>query len=94
MATKPKTKRHASALKAHRQSLKKKAYNYQVRNEVRTLTSRAIKALQEKKWEDAKNAVQTAQSAWQRAARRGIFSRNAASRRISLLTHRLSLLQK
>ncbi len=94
MATPKKTMRHASALKAHRQSLAHRLKNTQIRSRVRTLTNKAIKDLQEKKLDAAKASFRVAQSAWQKAAKHGVFSKNAAARKISSLSSRLAALTK
>ena len=91
---KKKTMRHASALKAHRKSLARRIDNYHVRNRVRTLTKSALKEIQTKNAEAAKTAFKNAQSAWQKAAQRGIFSRNAAARQISRMASQLATLVK
>ena len=91
---KGKTTRHASALKAHRQSLVRKEQNYQVRSRVRTLTQKVLKSIQEKNIEAAQADFEVAQSAWQKAAQRGIFSKNAASRKISKIASQLAILAK
>lgn len=93
MATK-KIMRHASGLKAHRQSLKRQAQNYQVRSRVRTLTNGVLKAIGEKNIELAKKGFLEAQSAWKKAANKGVFHENAASRTISRLASRLAVLAK
>jgi small subunit ribosomal protein S20 len=94
MANGTKVMRHASALKAHRQSLVRKARNYQVRNRVRTLTSRVLKDIAEKNLEAAQVSFKVAQSAWQKASKTGVFDRNAASRKISRLASKIASLKK
>lgn len=91
---KGKVKRHASALKAKRQALARKAHNYQVRSRVRTLTGKVLKEIAAKNADAAKAAFRVAQSAWQKAAKRGIFPKAAASRKISALASRISALSK
>jgi small subunit ribosomal protein S20 len=87
---KKKTMRHASALKAHRQSLDRRDQNFQIRNRVRTLTAKVLNAIKEKNATAAKENFIIAQSAWKKAANKGIFHRNAASRNISKLSSRLA----
>jgi small subunit ribosomal protein S20 len=86
---KPKTMRHASALKAHRKSLVREAQNFKVRSKVRTLTSSVLKAIQDKNLDVAKTRFSEAQSAWQKAAKRGIFHANVAARKIAHMSSRL-----
>ena len=85
MANPKKVVRHASALKAKRQALARQAQNYKVRARVRTLTINVHKAIQEKSLEKAKAAFKIAQSAWQKAAKVGIFHKNAAARKVSIM---------
>lgn len=89
-----KTMRHKSALKAHRQSLDRRAANTAVRSRVRTLTTKVLKDIQAKNVDGAKASFKAAQAAWQKAAKRGVFARNAASRRISRLASRIAALAK
>ena len=86
--------RHASGRKALRQSEARRAQNTSVRNRVRTLTSSVLKEIEAKNLDGAKAKFIAAQSAWQKAARRGIVTANAASRKISRLAARLATLAK
>ena len=90
---KGKTMRHASALKAHRQSLARKAKNIQVRNRVRTLTNRVMKAISDKNIDAAKDSFKVAQAAWQKAAKTGIFTKHAAARKVSRMASRIASLK-
>ncbi len=94
MAAKKKTMRHASALKAHRQSLAHKAQNYKVRSRLRTLISNVLKAIKDKNKEAAKASFVLAQSAWNKAGHRNIVHKNAAKNRISRLSSQLAALAK
>ena len=86
--------RHASGLKAHRKSLARKEQNFKIRSTVRTLSKSVLKAVSEKNADAAKTAFREAQAAWQKAAKRGIFHKNAASRSISRLASRVAALAK
>lgn len=89
---KGKSKRHASALKAHRKSLIRKDFNYQVRNKVRTLTAKVVKEINAKNKEAAITSFKLAQSAWQKAAKTGIFNKSTASRKIGGLASKIAAL--
>ena len=89
---KGKSKRHASALKAHRKSLIRKDFNYQVRNRVRTLTSKVLKDIAAKNKTAATASFKIAQSAWQKAAKTGIFNKSTAARKIGGLASKISAL--
>ncbi len=84
--------RHASGRKALRQSEAHRAQNTSVRNRVRTLTTAVLKEIEGKNLATAKTKFLLAQSAWQKAARRGIVTANAASRKISRLASRIAKL--
>ncbi|MBV9079496.1 MAG: 30S ribosomal protein S20 [Elusimicrobia bacterium] len=84
--------RHASGKKALRQSLARRVQNNAVRNRVRTLTANVLRDIAAKNADAAKAGFKEAQSAWQRAAQRGIVTANAASRKISRLSARLASL--
>ncbi len=94
MAKTGKTLRHASALKANRQAKARQIQNYKVRSQVRTLTNQFTKLISEKKADAAKAHFIVVQSAWQRAAKKGIFSKNSASRKISIFASQLASLKK
>jgi small subunit ribosomal protein S20 len=89
-----KTMRHASALKARRQSLERRDQNFQIRSKVRTLTALVLKAVTEKNADAAKTSFRVAQSAWQKAAKQGVFHHNVAARKISRLASRLATLAR
>ena len=89
-----KTMRHASGKKALRQSEAHRAHNTSVRNRVRTLTNSVIREIDAKNLDAAKAKFVTAQSALQKAARRGIVAANAASRRISRLAARIATIKQ
>jgi small subunit ribosomal protein S20 len=86
--------RHASGRKALRQSLVRKAHNYQVRNRLRTLYTSTVQALKEKNLEKAKSHFLLVQSAWTKAAHRNIIHKNAARHRIARLSSQLAALAK
>ncbi len=85
-----KTMRHASGKKALRQSEAHRAANTSVRNRVRTLTNAVIREIEGKNVAAAKAKFIVAQSAIQKAARRGIVAANAASRRIGRLASKIA----
>lgn len=86
--------RHASALKAHRKSLAHKEQNTKVRSAVRTLTAKVLADIRAKNVDAAKKGFVVAQSAWHKAAKTGIFSKNLASRKISRMASQLASLAK
>ena len=85
MATK-----HASATKAHRQSLKNREHNRQFRARLRNALRNIRVAIDGKDLTAAKTALRQTISLIDKMASKGIIHRNAASRYKSRLTTRLA----
>jgi len=81
---------HASALKAHRQSLKNREHNRQFRSRLRGALKNVRAAIDGNDLAAAKTALQDTISLIDRMASKGVIHRNAASRYKSRLTTRLS----
>jgi small subunit ribosomal protein S20 len=79
---------HASALKAHRQNLKHREHNRQLRARLRNALRRIRTALDAKD-ADAKAALKETVSLIDRMVSKGIIHRNAAARYKSRLSQRL-----
>lgn len=83
-------KRNKSALKAHRQNLKRREANRQLRSKLRTGLKGIRKAVEGTDKEAAKTAVVDAQSLVDRMAAKGMIHRNTAARYKSRLSARAS----
>ena len=81
---------HASALKAHRQSLKNRERNRQVRSRLRNALKGIRVAIDGKDLAAAKDALKGTISLIDKMASRGIIHRNAAGRYKSRLHARLA----
>jgi small subunit ribosomal protein S20 len=81
---------HASALKAHRQSIKHREHNRMFRSHLRTALKDIRSAISGNDLAAAKNALQQTISLIDKMASKGIIHRNAASRYKSRLTRRLA----
>lgn len=81
---------HASALKAHRQSLKNREHNRQFRSRLRTALKSVRAAIDGNDKAAAKSALREVTSLIDKLASKGIIHRNAAGRYKSRLTTRLS----
>lgn len=79
---------HASAIKRHKQSEKRRQRNASVKSSLRTAVKKA-KETATAKTEDAKSALQKAISELDKAVTKGVLHRRNASRRISRLTKQL-----
>ena len=81
---------HASALKAHRQSLKNREHNRQFRSRLRGALKSIRVAIDGHDLGAAKTALKETISLIDKMASKGIIHRNAASRYKSRLTRRLA----
>jgi small subunit ribosomal protein S20 len=81
---------HASALKAHKQSLKNREHNRQFRARLRGVLKTIRTAIDDNDLTAARNGLKATISLIDRMAAKGIIHRNAASRYKSRLTTRIS----
>jgi len=81
---------HASALKAHRQSLKNREHNRQFRSRLRTALKSVRSAIDGNDKADAKAALRDVASLVDKLASKGIIHKNAAGRYKSRLASRLA----
>ena len=81
---------HASALKAHRQSLKNRAHNRQFRARLRGALKDIRVAISGNDLKAAKDALKQTVSLIDKMASKGIIHRNAAGRYKSRLSKRMS----
>jgi small subunit ribosomal protein S20 len=81
---------HASALKAHRQSLKNRDRNRQFRSRLRGALKSIRSAIDGNDLAEAKSALKDTISLIDKMANKGIIHRNAAGRYKSRLTTRLA----
>jgi small subunit ribosomal protein S20 len=77
---------HKSAIKRHRQSIKRRDHNRSRRAEVRTALKKASAATAAGNETEAKTLTRQAESAMAKAAKRGLFHRKTLARKISRLT--------
>jgi small subunit ribosomal protein S20 len=85
---------HASALKAHRQSLKNREHNRQFRARLRNALRSVRVAIDGNDLPAAKTALKDTMSLIDRMASKGIIHRNAAGRYKSRLAHRVATKSK
>jgi small subunit ribosomal protein S20 len=83
-------KRNKSALKAHRQNIKRREHNRELRSKLRTGLKAIRKSLDAKDIEGAKQGLTATQSLVDKMAAKGIIHRNTAARYKSRLTARVS----
>lgn len=83
-----------SAIKRHRQSLRRRERNQARITEARSAVRRAREAIVAGSVDDAQEAVRAAASVLDRAARKGILHANNASRRKARIARQLNTLQR
>ena len=81
---------HASALKAHRQSLKNREHNRQFRSRLRTALKSIRSAIDGNDTAAARAALREVVSLIDKLAGKGVIHKNAAGRYKSRLTNRLA----
>ena len=83
---------HKSAIKRHKQSLKRRLNNQMRRTRIKSLTKEFIVAAEAGDREAAEKTLREAVPVIQKAASAGTIHRNTASRKISRLTRRYNSL--
>lgn len=81
---------HKSAIKRHRQSIKRRDHNRSRRAEVRTALKKAAVAAASGNQADAKTLARQAESAMAKASKRGLFHKKTLARKISRLASSVS----
>ncbi|HEY5543802.1 MAG TPA: 30S ribosomal protein S20 [Candidatus Binatia bacterium] len=81
---------HTSAIKRHRQSLKKRAGNIEIKSKLRTLIKRARQAIDANNQETAASQIREVNKALGKAVSKGIIKSNTASRWLSRLARSAS----
>jgi small subunit ribosomal protein S20 len=81
---------HASALKAHRQSIKRREHNRELRGRLRTALKSIRGAIAQKDTQGAQSALKSTVSLIDKMAQKGVIHRNAAGRYKSRLTKKLA----
>ena len=77
---------HPSAIKRHRQSVKRRARNIDVKSRLRTLIKKARLAVEGKNREEAQTQLRAVNQALNKAVGKGIIKGNTASRWLSRLS--------
>ena len=81
---------HASAIKRHKQSEKRRLRNATVKSSLKTSVKKVTEAVTAGKADEAKTNLLKAVSELDRAVTKGVLHRNNASRKISRLTKQLN----
>lgn len=82
----------AGSKKRARQAVKRRTHNASLRSMVRTYIKKVVKNIDAKNYEEASKALTNAQPVIDGMARKGIISKNKASRTMSRLSARVKAL--
>ena len=82
---------HKSAIKRHRQNLKKRASNRFAKATIRTKVKAALAALESNDKDSAKALAKQATSLLDKAVIHGVIHKNAAKRRVSRLNKKMAV---
>ncbi len=85
---------HKSALKRHRQSLKRKERNTAVKTAIKTATKKVRDTMKAGNIDEARESLSSATILLDRAVSKGVLHRNNASRKISRLSKSVNSLSK
>ena len=78
---------HPSVIKRHRQSLKKRARNQEMKSRIRTLIKKAKKALETQDRDSASVQLREVNRTLGKAVSKGVLKSNTAARWLSRLAH-------
>lgn len=81
---------HKSAIKRHKQSLRRRVSNRSVKSRINTAAKRVMSRVEENDLEGARQALRTATIIINKAASKKVIHKNTASRKISRLTRKVN----
>ncbi|MCH8055206.1 MAG: 30S ribosomal protein S20 [Deltaproteobacteria bacterium] len=82
---------HASVIKRHRQSLKRRAKNQEVKSRIRTLIKKVKRAIEVQDRDSASVQLKEVNRTLRKAVSKGVFKHNTASRWLSRLARSVHL---
>ncbi len=85
---------HKSAIKRDRQNKARRVTNSSVKSATKTEIKKVLAAVEEKNAEDSSKALTEAIKVINKAASKGVYHKNNASRKISRLTRKVNALKK
>ncbi len=85
---------HRSAEKRDRQNKKRKVRNAAVKSQTKTEIKKVLAAVEGKESEDSEKALTSAIKVIKKAASKGVYHKNNASRKVSRLTKKVAALKK
>ena len=85
---------HRSAEKRDRQNKKRKVRNAAVKSQTKTEIKKVLAAMEGKESENSEKALKSAIKVIKKAASKGVYHKNNASRKVSRLTRKVASLKK
>jgi small subunit ribosomal protein S20 len=85
---------HRSAEKRDRQNKKRKVRNAAVKSQTKTEIKKVLAAVEGKESENSEKALKSAIKVIKKAASKGVYHKNNASRKVSRLTRKVASLKK
>jgi small subunit ribosomal protein S20 len=85
---------HKSAIKAHKQSLKKRERNLGMLGKIRTFTKKVEEFIRSSNAPKAAEAMKDAESVITKSVTKGVLKKNCASRKVSRLVKKVKALEK
>lgn len=85
---------HKSAIKAHKQSLKRKERNISLLTSIKTFIKKVEQCISSGNTEKALEAVKKAESHIMKGVTKGVLKKNTASRKVSKLVKKVKNLKK
>jgi small subunit ribosomal protein S20 len=85
---------HRSAEKRDRQNKKRKARNTAVKSQTKTEIKKLLAAVEGKDAESSEKSLKSAIKVIKKAASKGVYHKNNASRKVSRLTRKVAALKK
>jgi len=85
---------HRSAEKRDRQNKKRKSRNVAVKSQTKTEIKKVLAAVDEQDRDNSEKALKSAIKVIKKAASKGVYHKNNASRKVSRLTKKVNALKK
>lgn len=85
---------HKSAIKAHKQSLKRVLRNRITKSKIKTYSKKVEEVIKTKNLSEAIPALRKAESIIMKAVTKGVLKLNTAARKVSKLTHKVKAIEK
>lgn len=85
---------HRSAEKRDRQNTKRKSRNTAVKSQTKTEIKKVLAAVEEQDRDSSEKALKSAIKVIKKAASKGVYHKNNASRKVSRLTKKVNALKK